>query len=1134
LSGSFSGCTKLDSIILPNSLVTIDQEMFKNCVNLKSIHIPDGVTIIDNYAFQGCSSLKDLKLPEALIAINNYAFSNCTSIDSLKLPSKLTSLKYYAFDGCTGLRDIKFPDALYELNYYTFGNCSGLKKLVFPRKLRTIGSAAFQNCTSLESIDFPDNLTSLGSGSFAGCTSLTEVKVPNKITDMDGAFINCTGLKKVTLQTGLKRIINSGFKGCTALTSISIPSGVTYISSGAFQDCTGLTDVFLPAGLTSIGSNAFSGCSSLKSIQVPTGVTKLEGMTFNDCKSLTSVTLPEELASMFMIEFYLCNNLTEIINLNPVPIPSSSMANTFNNMDQAKCKLIVQTASVNAYKAADVWKKFDIVDGGYSVIASTNNSMIGNITGANRFYQSNEEVTLEAVSKLGSTFINWSENGTVVSTSPIYKFQVTSNRKLIAKFIREITVNMTNVGSLRDSVFDSNSVSKLTVTGNIDARDIKFMRDNMASLSSIDLSNSKILAYSGFEGTADGSNDYPANVLPLSAFYNNTVLKSIILSKELTVVDDQAFKGCINLSQCIIPESVTNIGSNAFNNCIGLNSIKLPNSLLSIEFASFVNCSNLKSIEFPSGLETIGASAFSTCTSITSLNLPAGLKKLGNSSFSGCTGLTKVVFPGSLSEIEMLTFSNCSNISTIELPEGINHISYGAFSACSSLQYIIFPASLSFIGTGAFGSCEGLKEMTLSSGLAVIANNAFYGCSKLTKITNPNSTPIEITSDVFSGVNQSACSLIVPVGSETAYKNASVWKKFNISGSGYSISAASNNPLVGTISGLANKMYTINDVVTLTAKSVGGTIFVNWTENDNEISTDSIYSFTVSSSRKLMANFKREEVVSLSEAGTLKNIIKNTLSITSLSLTGNIDARDIKYIRDNFPSLASINLQNSHIISYNGSAGTNQFVSSYPENEMPMNSFYDSNSGSYNAIKSIILPNDLDTIGQYAFINCRNLKSITLPNHLKSIEVGAFYGCIALDTITLPAELQYIKSECFVNCDALKKITNLNPLPIYISNDVFTYSTLNTCRLIVPDASVELYKTADMWKGFFEIVSISGTKDSIQNEDSLLIYPIPTKDKIFIKTSDSVKINSLKIYDFNGKVFWTSNEPVSEINMISF
>ena len=45
--------------------------------------------------------------------------------------------------------------------------------------------------------------------------------------------------------------------------------------------------------------------------------------------------------------------------------------------------------------------------------------------------------------------------------------------------------------------------------------------------------------------------------------------------------------------------------------------------------------------------------------------------------------------------------------------------------------------------------------------------------------------PIAITEDVFEGVDVSACTLLVPTDQVEAYKEADVWKNFNIVDGGY-------------------------------------------------------------------------------------------------------------------------------------------------------------------------------------------------------------------------------------------------------------------------------------------------------------------------------------------------------------
>ena len=59
-AGAFSGCSKLERIVIPEGLQEISREMFDGCSGLRSITIPAGVQEIGCWAFCGCSSLTQI------------------------------------------------------------------------------------------------------------------------------------------------------------------------------------------------------------------------------------------------------------------------------------------------------------------------------------------------------------------------------------------------------------------------------------------------------------------------------------------------------------------------------------------------------------------------------------------------------------------------------------------------------------------------------------------------------------------------------------------------------------------------------------------------------------------------------------------------------------------------------------------------------------------------------------------------------------------------------------------------------------------------------------------------------------------------------------------------------------------
>ena len=65
-----------------------------------SIIIPNSVTSIDNYAFGGCEYLTNINIPNSVTTIGYEAFSGCTGLKSINIPESVTKIGYAAFRGC--------------------------------------------------------------------------------------------------------------------------------------------------------------------------------------------------------------------------------------------------------------------------------------------------------------------------------------------------------------------------------------------------------------------------------------------------------------------------------------------------------------------------------------------------------------------------------------------------------------------------------------------------------------------------------------------------------------------------------------------------------------------------------------------------------------------------------------------------------------------------------------------------------------------------------------------------------------------------------------------------------------------------------------------------------------------------
>ena len=118
------------------------------------------------------------------------------------------------------------------------------------------------------------------------------------------------------------------------------------------------------------------------------------------------------------------------------------------------------------------------------------------------------------------------------------------------------------------------------------------------------------------------------------------------------------------------------------------------------------------------------------------------------------------------------------------------------------------------------------------------------------------------------------------------------------------------------------------------------------------------------------------------------------------------------------------------------------------------------------SLTDITIPNSVTTIGVSAFDGCSSLTNITIPNSVTTIGSLAFDGCSSLTNITIPNSVTTIGSSAFSNCSKLKEIhcTPINP-PTLGGNTVFS-SIASNAVFYVPSASVNNYKTADVWKTF--------------------------------------------------------------------
>lgn len=106
---AFFECSRLTNITVPQSVTYIGVNAFESCTNLSSITLStNNITSIRPYTFSGCSELSSIVIPDGVTSIQLGAFSNCTKLTSITIPGSVTSIGSNVFDGCTSLNDIRY------------------------------------------------------------------------------------------------------------------------------------------------------------------------------------------------------------------------------------------------------------------------------------------------------------------------------------------------------------------------------------------------------------------------------------------------------------------------------------------------------------------------------------------------------------------------------------------------------------------------------------------------------------------------------------------------------------------------------------------------------------------------------------------------------------------------------------------------------------------------------------------------------------------------------------------------------------------------------------------------------------------------------------------------------------------
>jgi len=263
---------KAGSYIVPNGVIDIG-DAFEGCTGLNGVTIPDSVMNIGDDAFSGCTSLTNITIDSNSIndSVNSFSrdiFYHCdvltsvtigksvTDIEFLVLLPRLTTINVEAdnlsYSSVTG---VLFDKSQTMLIQYPMNKTGGF--YIIPNSVINIGNRAFAGCQNVAEVTIGNSVTNIGEYAFLD-TGLTSVTIPNSVTSIgDSAFDSCTSLMSVTIPNRVTSIGNYAFFGCSSLTNVVIPDSVVSIGRWAFEYCTSLTSVYFKGNAPAADGSVF-------------------------------------------------------------------------------------------------------------------------------------------------------------------------------------------------------------------------------------------------------------------------------------------------------------------------------------------------------------------------------------------------------------------------------------------------------------------------------------------------------------------------------------------------------------------------------------------------------------------------------------------------------------------------------------------------------------------------------------------------------------------------------------------------------------------------------------------------------------------------------------------------------------
>lgn len=563
----FSSKDKIQSITIPNSVISIGSGAFSGCSGLTKVNITDlaawfKITFDNEYAnplyyahhlYLNNTELTEITIPNSITKINANVLAGASSITSITIPSSVTSIGDYAFSNCSAMQRIFIPRNVTVIENYSFN--MWMKSAVIYCEVDSKPNGWGDYWNKYEQFTVTVVWGSSGTPLIEfGWEYIENSSGTITILAYRGSEKELATPKTLANKT-VSRINGYCFSDNKSITLAIISDGVEYIGERAFYQCTSLKKVYISKSVQTIYAPSsselvFDGCNSdvvlyCGASSKPSGWGTYWNY-YNYSSKLTTMWdvagFPQQNADWEYVERtdgtikvlqYLGSSTNVIIS----KINNKEVSEVYNGCFQYKSNIIsvtipnsVTSIGESVFRGCTSLENLTIPFVGHSSTSTGSEGVFGYIFGyttqtANSGYgSSSSSFTTLTTGSVENAVCSW--------TDKTYSYRVkTGGSLLFPKYT-------TYYGLCSYWYYIPSSLKNVTVTGG-----------NINTAAFCRVPNIKVT----LNGVA---------TIGTYAFYNGTPT-SITMSESVTKIEENAFSGCSGLTSINIPSSVTTISASS-------------------------------------------------------------------------------------------------------------------------------------------------------------------------------------------------------------------------------------------------------------------------------------------------------------------------------------------------------------------------------------------------------------------------------------------------------------------------------------------------------------------------------------------------------------------------------------------